>query len=442
MAIASGLAYVVDGKFGLQVVNYLAFDQGKTPPEITLRVLNTDIDPARPGIQMPEASTVTLSARITDDVQVRNVELLVDGVIVRNEVTYPYDFTTTLPTIVQTGAEAVLQIRATDTGGNVRLSDPVVIELVPDNTAPTILQLDPVDDSTEPLSRRRVTIRFSEPLDRTTVTAANFELLGPAGVVPPLSVSLRQQDTQVELYYAPLAEGNYQLVIHAAAVTDRVGNALGAGDSVSSFRIATIVHEPTIRWINAGRRFLGRCGQLAGRPPAGSRADDVLIDMAGDADDYFPPGRCADPQSRFRESAEHHRGTAGRQRDDPSQRHVYAARRQRPKHRHAQRHSTPRQRRPGADNRWPQPPRSGDHQDRHDAQRARHAAADRRRAGAVRDGHAGGTTRPIGFEGSQEVTSGTFVFAGLTGAPTFGGRPSCPASNPSELMSHLILAKT
>ena len=109
LVIASGLAYVVDGKFGLQVVNYLAFDQGKTAPEMTLRVLNTDIDPSRPGIQMFETSSVTLSALIRDDVQVRNAELLMDGVIVRNEVTYPYDFTTTLPTIRQSGSEAVLQ---------------------------------------------------------------------------------------------------------------------------------------------------------------------------------------------------------------------------------------------------------------------------------------------------------------------------------------------
>ena len=36
----------------------------------------------------------------------------------------------------------------------------------------------------------------------------------------------------------------------------------------------------------------------------------------------------------------------------------------------------------------------------------------------------------IGFEGSQEVTSGTFVFAGLTGAPSFGGLPLLPGLEP------------
>ncbi len=289
VALSSGLAYIADGIAGLQVLNFLAFDQGTTPPDVTLGGLDTDLDPVKLGIQMLEGSTVTLSARITDDVQVRSVELLVDSVRVSIDVSYPYDLTTTLPTILQTGTEALLQVRATDTGGNVRLSDPVVIEVLADLIPPTIVTLDPPDGSTQPVSRRRISIRFSESLDPLAATASNFELLGPGGVVAPLSVQVRQSNSLLDLYYPPLSEGSYQLVIHAPSVTDRAGNALGAGDLISSFRIASIVRQPTIQWINpAGGFWDDPANWDDGRLPGTD--DDVLIDMPGDSTITFRQG--------------------------------------------------------------------------------------------------------------------------------------------------------
>src|SRR5262249_24111938 len=154
---------------GLQIVNYLAYDQGGQPPVITLDLVEGDLDPGRPGVQFLEGTTVTLTGLITDDVQVRSVELLVDGLVVHNNVSYPYDLSTILPKIADAGNEVVLQVRATDTGGNVGLSAPVVIELLPDTIAPTIVSLDPPEGSTQPLSFRKITVRFSKPLDTATV---------------------------------------------------------------------------------------------------------------------------------------------------------------------------------------------------------------------------------------------------------------------------------
>src|SRR5262249_39586261 len=149
-ALSSGLAYVADADAGLQVVNFVPFDQGSTPPDVSVRLLSADNDPAKPGIQMAPGATVHLAARITDDVQVRNVELLQDGVVVRNELSYPYDLSARLPVVHEPGIETVLQVRATDTGGNVRLSDPIRIELAPDLTPPVLLNLDPADNSDKP----------------------------------------------------------------------------------------------------------------------------------------------------------------------------------------------------------------------------------------------------------------------------------------------------
>jgi hypothetical protein len=282
VALASGIAYVADGSSGLQVVNYLAFDQGSIPPTIVLNLLGGDLDPNTPGLQLLESSSVNLTAHISDDVQVRNVELLVNGLVVRNEISYPYDFSTILPRLADGSNRAVLQLRATDTGGNVQLSDPVVIDLLADTVAPGIVNLDPPEGSTQPLSFHKVTVQFSEPVDLSSINATNLELIGPNGTVTPLNIRIRQRGSSFEFVYAPL-EGDYQFVIHVANIRDRVGNPLGAGDDVvRSFRVGNIVREPTIRWINAAGGFWDDPANWdAGRVPG--EMDDVRIDVTGGA---------------------------------------------------------------------------------------------------------------------------------------------------------------
>src|SRR4029079_9610962 len=121
-ALSSGFAYVADGTGGLQLVNFLQLDSGSTPPTIQLDAIAGDIDVVKTGLQLYEGSSVSVPNHITDNVQVRNVELLLNGAVVLKDVSYPYDLTTTLPKIATSGPQAVLQVRATDTGGNVALS--------------------------------------------------------------------------------------------------------------------------------------------------------------------------------------------------------------------------------------------------------------------------------------------------------------------------------
>ena len=202
------------------------------------------------GLQLYEGSTVTIPNQITDDVQVRSVELMVNGTTVLKDISYPYDLTTVLPKIADVGNQVTLQVRATDTGGNVSLSDPIVIDLLKDVTPPTVTSIDPADGSTQSLSKRTISIQFSEPLDPTTVVPANFVLHGPSGDVTPVSVDLRQNGTLVSIIYPPLTTGDYQFVMHAAAITDRVGNPFGASDTTTSFHIGAVARPATIRWVN------------------------------------------------------------------------------------------------------------------------------------------------------------------------------------------------
>ena len=287
LALASGLAYVADGTGGLQLVSYLQFDTGSTPPTISLDPLAGDVDPVMPGVQLYEGSTLSIGNHITDDVQVRSVELLVNGVVTLKDLSYPYDLTTVLPKIATAGNQVTLQVRATDTGGNVQLSSPIVVDLVADTTPPTITSITPANGSTQPVSQRQVSIQFSKPLDPTSVVVANFVLHGPSGDVAPLSLDLRQHDTLVVAVYPPLAQGSYTIAVHAAAVKDRVGNVLGTTDITSTFSIGAVAVQPTIRWVNTAggdwnnpNNWIDVATNLPRVPTA---TDDVLIDVPTDA---------------------------------------------------------------------------------------------------------------------------------------------------------------
>ena len=89
VALANGLAFVADGSGGLQIVNYVGFDTKGVAPTVSIAVDGVDVDPTKPGIQVLEGRTVQIKPTVTDDVQVRNVELLVNGKVVANDVVLP-----------------------------------------------------------------------------------------------------------------------------------------------------------------------------------------------------------------------------------------------------------------------------------------------------------------------------------------------------------------
>ncbi|MGH2413758.1 MAG: Ig-like domain-containing protein, partial [Microcystaceae cyanobacterium] len=102
-AIASGIAYVADGTGGLQIINYLPFDNRGVAPTVSISSSIADADPNTSGILVVEGSAVPIKVTINDDVQVRNVELLVNGQVVTNDVSTPFDFFANVP-ILASGA--------------------------------------------------------------------------------------------------------------------------------------------------------------------------------------------------------------------------------------------------------------------------------------------------------------------------------------------------
>ncbi len=276
VAIAAGIAFVAGGTAGLQVVNYRSFDTAGQAPSIIITSQPADIDPSTPGLQVQEGQTVQFGASIADDVQVRNVEVLLNGGTISNDVAYPFDLSAKLPTIEQNGGDMVtLQLRATDTGGNATVTDPIVANLVRDILRPTIVDQNVSEGSLRSSSFRAVKVTFSEALDPDSLGVGAFRLIGPGGAsVEVQSEQLRLRDRQVQVTFASLAIGDYRLEIDGAKIHDRAGNTLADGVVATNFHL----QQFSVEWIaTTGGNWNTAANWSTGVVPVAT--DDVLINL-------------------------------------------------------------------------------------------------------------------------------------------------------------------
>jgi hypothetical protein len=239
VAIGSGIAFVADGTSGLQVVNYLPFDNLGAAPVVTLATSHTNVI---------EGTLLPIPFTVTDDVQVRNVELLVDGAAAQNDVSFPFELTAPLPFLSAGSSNVTVEVRATDTGGNAGTSGSILITLLPDTAPPTVVGTEPPDGGARGTGSLLTRVRFSEPLDPATVTAESVRLVLTNATVTAQSIELRHNNAEVQLRYANLGAGDYQIVLAGPMLKDRVGNALAPTNIVSHFSVS----EGVIAWVNPG----------------------------------------------------------------------------------------------------------------------------------------------------------------------------------------------
>lgn len=228
LTVFNGLAFVADGLSGLQVVNFLPPDTAKQPPTVEL-VTNFAEGVAEEG------ALFRATARVTDDRQVRNVEFLLDGrpVIIDGNAPFEGRFLAPLRTGGQTSF--TLQARATDTGGNIALSELLTLELVADARPPRVVRSSPVNGAILGTVDNLQTF-LSEPLDPATALPAGVRLLNLGADLLPGTAD----DTAVSglvLDYRPdvrgvfvqlpsvLPPGSYQLLL-GPPLADFAGNAL------------------------------------------------------------------------------------------------------------------------------------------------------------------------------------------------------------------------
>ncbi|MBX3745201.1 MAG: Ig-like domain-containing protein [Verrucomicrobiae bacterium] len=238
VAIYRGLGYVADGARGLQVLNYLPYDRLGVPPTIGLGgdFVITNGVPA-----WIEGRPARLTARVTDDVQVREVTFHADGVQIGRDGSFPFEHRLVVPAW-HPERVVVVRARAIDTGGNATWSEPVSVRILPDPTPPAVRSVQPGDGArVGAVSAVRVT--FTKPVDPDTLAGA-LELVGagpdeafdtPDDRVPAgLTLSYRALE-QAAVWTVPdmLAAGRYRVRV-LPSVRDLTGNAL-AEAVVSTF---------------------------------------------------------------------------------------------------------------------------------------------------------------------------------------------------------------
>ncbi len=249
---AAGSAFIAGNVGDLIVVNYLPFDVDGQAPEVAVELAGHQ---GGADFQF-EGRSVQVKIDVRDDVQVRSVELFVNEIdpneldlidlgaytLVATDVSFPFD------TSFIMGERAVaVRVRVTDTGGNVTISDFDQIAALDDTQVPVYVPRSLTEGAVRSAGLTELPLAFSEALDPATITTANFQILDAQGqVVSGLKVERSGGSRLVIVSFDPLPVGSYKVVINAANVTDRAGNAVGANPIVTNFQV---VDATTNFWI-------------------------------------------------------------------------------------------------------------------------------------------------------------------------------------------------
>jgi hypothetical protein len=238
VSIYNGLAYTADGAAGLQVVNYLAYDTHGTNPIITLSASFALHSPTNGASE--EGKLARLTAGVTDDVQVRNVEFYLDGVKVVTDGSFPFEHRFVTPLRSAAKTNFTVHAKATDTGGNLTWTETVVVNLVPDATPPRVKRTFPNAGAIVG-SVNLVLAYFSEPITAATVSSGSFTLqhagadgrleTGDDVLIQQGSLTYRDDlNAAVLSFPSSLAPGLY-LAKALPPIADRAGNVLAPGTS-------------------------------------------------------------------------------------------------------------------------------------------------------------------------------------------------------------------
>ena len=172
--LANGLAYVADRLEGLQVLNYAAADFANNPPTIELSHNFKDGE-------AEENATLLLTARCSDDVQIRQVEFFLNNVRLGADGKFPFEWRLRVPS-KNLVPKLEIAARVSDTAGNTAEAE-LTLQVVSDATAPRVLWVTPIDGAEIAADSETVfSVRFTEPLDRESFSPNEALAVFSAGV--------------------------------------------------------------------------------------------------------------------------------------------------------------------------------------------------------------------------------------------------------------------
>lgn len=228
VALYNGRAYVADSEAGLQVINYLAYDNQQTPPTITLA---TNFAPGK----AEEGAALRVTAVTTDDVQVRTVEFYVDGALIATDRSFPFEARFITPRIADQPT-FTLRARALDTGNNETLSPETMITLTQDATPPRVTSVTPANGTLgEAESTTVIIATFDEAIAPSTLTATAFRLFTPGAdhlfgtaddvAMPGGTITMPNAVTAHLNFATGLPAARYRAVL-STSITDAADNPL------------------------------------------------------------------------------------------------------------------------------------------------------------------------------------------------------------------------
>ncbi len=236
VAVNNGLGYVACSQAGLQVVGYLPYDTQGQAPGITLS-LDLPLQPNSDHYRSEEGKAFQVSAGVSDDVQVRDVEFYLDDVKVVTDGSFAFAQTLTAPLLAAGKTTFKVQARAVDTGGNATWSAARLVDLVKDATPPRLIKKLPKAGGIVGAANL-VAAYFNEPIDPNTVSDLTFRLRfagadGTFGTADDVAVANGQLEYRSEIdaillsFGSNLDPGLYEVSVRPP-VADLAGNAIPA----------------------------------------------------------------------------------------------------------------------------------------------------------------------------------------------------------------------
>ncbi|MEQ8821840.1 MAG: Ig-like domain-containing protein [Sumerlaeia bacterium] len=169
--IGNGLAYVADSEAGLAVLAYQAAETGTVAPVIVLEAC-VDGEPLTGPVT--EGDLLVITANATDDVQVRNVTLRLDGADLTNDSSYPFQTTVRVP--FTPGESLTVSGFAVDTAGNLTFAEELSIPIAQNTEPIEVLATIPTAFSNVP-TNTKVQAYFSQIPNAASLTADSFQIV-------------------------------------------------------------------------------------------------------------------------------------------------------------------------------------------------------------------------------------------------------------------------